>query len=296
MHWIVVTAAIVWLAVLPAPLAAQTPPRDPHAVQPERPTVATHAGTVAPGWLEIEAGVEVDRDSEGSHSVVAPILLKLGLAPRLQLSVQLPVDRPAVDPRIAVGDLAIGVKWRLLDRAPVVGDFAILPSLKVPSGSAEVGTGTTDLGLLFISSHELGPIEMDLNYGYTYRGGEGRSIPRSATVWTVSLGGPARGALGWVAEIFGFPRTSGPAATESTIAFLGGPTVQVRTWLVLDGGVIVPIAGQPPRAWYVGGVYNVGRLWTAAHSNQTTASECQRATGGGRRRPWATIGPPEGWR
>ena len=27
--------------------------RDPRAVQPERPTVATHAGTVAPGRLEI---------------------------------------------------------------------------------------------------------------------------------------------------------------------------------------------------------------------------------------------------
>src|ERR1700688_2765409 len=27
--------------------------RDPHSVQPERPTVATHAGTVAPGWVEL---------------------------------------------------------------------------------------------------------------------------------------------------------------------------------------------------------------------------------------------------
>ncbi|MDQ2767543.1 MAG: hypothetical protein M3Y30_10345 [Gemmatimonadota bacterium] len=26
-------------------------PNDPHTAQPERPTVATHAGTVAPGWV-----------------------------------------------------------------------------------------------------------------------------------------------------------------------------------------------------------------------------------------------------
>jgi len=34
---------------------------DPHEAQPERPTVATHAGTVAPGWVEFEAGSEFDR-------------------------------------------------------------------------------------------------------------------------------------------------------------------------------------------------------------------------------------------
>jgi glucose-1-phosphate thymidylyltransferase len=42
-------------------LSAQTAP-DPRAVQPERPTVATHAGTVAPGWVELETGVEFDHD------------------------------------------------------------------------------------------------------------------------------------------------------------------------------------------------------------------------------------------
>ena len=33
---------------------------DPRAVQPERPSVATHAGTVAPGYVEIESGIERD--------------------------------------------------------------------------------------------------------------------------------------------------------------------------------------------------------------------------------------------
>ena len=31
---------------------------NPRAVQPERPTVATHAGTVAPGYMELEEGGE----------------------------------------------------------------------------------------------------------------------------------------------------------------------------------------------------------------------------------------------
>src|SRR5207247_3724752 len=43
---------LAWLSVRPASALVQAP--DPHAAQPERPTVATHAGTVAPGWIEIE--------------------------------------------------------------------------------------------------------------------------------------------------------------------------------------------------------------------------------------------------
>ncbi len=67
--------------------------------------------------------------------------------------------------------------------------------------------------------------------------------------------------VGWVAEFYGFPATSGPAGDEATVAFLVGPTLKVRPWLVLDAGVIVPIAGPQPNAVYVGVTYNVGRLW-----------------------------------
>ena len=56
-------------------------PADPHAAQPERPTVATHAGTVAPAWVEIEAGVEHD-DLDGAHALLTPTVLKFGIAPR----------------------------------------------------------------------------------------------------------------------------------------------------------------------------------------------------------------------
>jgi hypothetical protein len=258
----VALAAFASLVARPAGLAAQTP-ADPHAAQPERPTVATHAGTVATGWLEIEAGAELDRYADRSHAAVFPVVTKLGLARRLQLETQTPIVRPGGEDTPGIGDFSIGVKWRPVEAAPIVGDFAILPSIKVPSGSADsgTGTGTTDINLVFISSHKLGPIAMDLNFGYTRRGGDGTVAPRKASVWTAAFGGPTRGRLGWVAELYEYPATSGPAGVASTVAFLGGPTVEVREWLVLDAGLIIPIAGPQPRALYAGAVYNVGRLW-----------------------------------
>lgn len=245
------------------PARAQAP--DPHTVQPERPTVATHAGTVAPGWIEIEWGAEWDRYADHSSGAGVPVVAKIGLGPGAQLNVLQTAVRPPGGGSVHAGDLAVGVKWRLTDQAPVVGRFAILPSVKFPTGSAILGSGTdtTDAGLLLISSHDLGPVAMDLNVGYTRRSGDGLTAPRNATVWTASFGGPAIGAVGWVAELYGLPRTSGPAGQDKIVAVLLGPTLTVRPWFALDGGVIAPVTGPQPHAVYFGGVWNIGRMWSS---------------------------------
>jgi hypothetical protein len=248
-------------------------PLDPHAVQPERPTVATHAGTVAPGWLEIEAGVEHDRFDPSTSQSFAPIVAKIGVGPRMQLN----ISGSAVhnEQGSALGDMAAALKWRVLDDAPLLGDFAIMPGLKAPTGSVSrgTGTGTTDGTLLLISSHELGPVDLDVNVGYTRRSGDGRNAPTSATLWTASFGGPLLGAVGWVAECYGYPGTSGPSGQAPIVAVLAGPTLLVRPWLALDAGLIVPVAGPQAHALYAGGVYNVGRLWRTAPAGAPTTKD-----------------------
>lgn len=233
-----------------------------HAVQPERPTVATHAGNVAPGWLEIETGAEADRFDDGTHGLSVPNLFKLGLSSHSQLSLGVPLTK-AAGSSLGMGDLSAGIKWRLLDDAKVLGDFAVLPSIKFPNGSrtAGRGTGTTDLSILAISSHSFGPVAMDLNLGYTRRNGDGSNAPKSATLWTASFGFPIAGALGGAAELYGYPRTTGPAGQDGIVALLAGPIWLIRPYLAIDAGVIVPLAGPQPRALYAGLVWNVGRMW-----------------------------------
>lgn len=245
--------------------AQKAPPdtaTDPRAVQPERPTVATHAGTVAPGFLEIETGIERDAFAPSVIGVVTPTVFKVGIASHAQLSVFGSLAHPSGGD-LGLGDVGVGVKWRLLDDAPVLGDFAVLPEVKAPTGSVDkgTGTGTTDVSLLLISSHMLGNVAMDLNVGYTRRSGDGSNAPRNATVWTASFGGPLAGAFGWVAECYGYPSTPGPAGQASIVALLAGPTILVRPWLAVDAGLIVPLRGPQPHALYAGAVYNVARLW-----------------------------------
>jgi hypothetical protein len=251
-------AASLLLAILSAPAVAQ---QDQHAVQAERPTVATHAGTVATGWFEIETGVERDQLDPGLF-IGTPTTLKLGIGSHAQLSIWGSVPQPDSS-GFGPGDLSVGVKWRLLDDATIVGDFAILPSVKLPTGSVSAGrgTGTTDVSILAISSHDFGGVAMDLNVGYTHRSGNGTQAPVNAMLWTASFGGPAVKSLGWVAELYGYPSTTGPAGQASIVAFLAGPTYTAWKWLALDAGLIVPVTGPQPHALYAGAVWNVGKVW-----------------------------------
>ena len=252
-------AAVVALCLATA-LGAQAP--DPHAVQPERPTVATHAYTVATGWVEVEAGAEFDSYADHSRGGSAPVVVKVGAGTRAQLDL---FGSAAAPPGqgLGIGDVGVALKWRAVERSRWLGDLSLQPSLKLPTGEASAGrgTGTTDAGLIVISSRQLGPIELDVNVGYTHRSGDGSAAPRDATFWTASFGGPLHGAVGWVAECYGYPATSGPAGAASAVAVLAGPTLLLRKWLAFDAGVIVPVTGPQPHAIYVGTVYNVGRAW-----------------------------------
>lgn len=244
-------------------LAAQEPAQNPRAVQPERPTVATHAHTVAPGYLEIEAGVEGDRYDAGARSWLAPVVAKLGLASHVQLNIATTAfsRAPAIGQERGLGDLGVGVKWRLLDQHPLLGDFAILPSLKLPTGSTDrgTGTGTTDLGLTLISSYDFGLVALDLNAAWTRVGATSSASATNAALWTASFGAAVTDRFAWVAELFGAPTVDGSAA-RSSVELLTGPTWLVSPALNLDAGVIAPLRGDRPNALYLGLVWNAGRL------------------------------------
>ena len=261
----VVTAGAVLAVLCSTPsrsARAQDTLRSPHAVQPERPTVATHAGTVAGGWLEFESGLELDRGPASSRNTIFTTVAKLGLASHLQLTVMTNVSGPS-GAAGGFGDLSMGIKWRVLDDDRFLGDFAILPAVKFPTGSAGrgTGTGTTDAALTLISSRDVGPVHVDLNAGYFLRGASGADALPNQWLWTASFGGDLGRGAGWTAELFGFPGTGGADGAAPIAALLAGPTFTVRQWLVIDAGFIVPVTGQQARAAYAGATFNVGRLW-----------------------------------
>ncbi len=133
-----------------APLHAQSETPDPRAAMPERPSVATHAYTIAPKYVELEIGGQRYESEGGTTRRDRPMLLKIGVSRRLQFDLLAGVTRlTGSSATVALGDVSAGMKWRVLDAAPVLGAFAVQSTIKVPSGSIEAGsgTGTTDVNL-----------------------------------------------------------------------------------------------------------------------------------------------------
>ena len=267
---------VAWLcAVTSLPAAAQDSVPEWHVVQPERPTVATHAYVVAPGVLEIEAGVSALRPAGGAETDL-PFVAKFGPAPRTQLELQWgwthrreqPTSAPpgafAGIPASGLIDVALALKVRVLENAPVLANFSVQPALKLPSGSADsvagTGTGTTDVGLLLISSRSLGRFSLDLNAGETWRSGDGTVAPRTATLLTASGGADLGRGWGFGLEIFDYPGTSGPAGGPPQIGLTIGPTHAVRKWIVVDAGAVVNMSGLSAGSLYAGVTWNVGRI------------------------------------
>ncbi len=230
----------------------------PRSVQPERPSVATHAGTVAAGYAEIETGLQHDRAQDGTSVTQVPSLLKLGLTKRTQVAIALPTLATSGVP-FGVGDISVGLKWRVTEDRPTIQDVAILPSVKISSGGAR-GTGTTDYSVLLINSRVIGAVALDLNLGATWRKGDGTQAPRMSTLWAAAAGVPIHGAFGWALESFGLPGTSGPAGSAPIVALLTGPTYELRPELALDAGIIVPISGPQPHSFYLGLVTSIGKF------------------------------------
>lgn len=231
---------------------------DPHAALPERPSVATHAYTVAPGWLEMEAGWERTQDDGRLGDASLPVTLKLGLAPRAQLNVSTSITRPSGG--ASIDDVTVGLKWRPWDHAPVAGAIAVLPSVTLSTRSAGA-SGDTAAGLLVITSRPIGAMALDLNAGYTWRSGDGSLAPSGEALWAAALGGPVAGRVSWVGEVYGSPASSGPAGTRTIVSSLIGASAAVNPSLVLDVAVVLPLTGPDSRAVMAGIVWNAGSLW-----------------------------------
>lgn len=251
----------------PDPPTAQTPPSapDPRAAQPERPSVATHAFAVAPGYVELETGFQRQQQGELADQIAVPILVKIGLARRLQLDIAPGFQRDADSGRAESGltDLLLALKWRMTDGAPVLGAFAVQTTVSLPTGSAQSGrgTGSAAVNLLAISSHSVGSVDIDVNAGYTRRGGDSTIAPRNATLWACAAAFPLPGSVGWVAEVFGLPGTTGPAGEPPVVGFLTGPSFTLKPSLVLDAGAIFDVSRFGSTAIYGGLTWNMGRAW-----------------------------------
>lgn len=240
--------AIVIVTGLPLGVAAQSP----HAANPERPTVATHAYTVAPGYVELEQGVRAQGFGNVRDQTSWEFNLKIGVAPPLQLGL-FGTGYNRTGQGNGVGDVGMALKLRC--DLSSTQSLALVPAVTLPSGDQSLGLGAGRVlgSLIAVWSFELGGlIHTDLNAGPV---GIGAGRPQG--LGTASFG-RVLGRWGVAVEVYGY--TSGSAGPAQG-GLLGAVTVRPAEWLVVDGGGVVGIGASGRDQLFLGATTNVGRIF-----------------------------------
>lgn len=237
----------VSLLVVPGVLAGQSP----RTANPERPTVATHAYAVAPGYIEVEQGISA-RGTDGlSQATSWDVNIKIGVTPHVQLALFGPLFLRTGTGH-GPGDWGAALKLRaaVSDRMAV----ALVPAATVPTGREGAGLGAGRmLGQLVavLSADGPGGVHLDLNAGPL-----GIGVGRPQWLATASFG-RGLGKWGAAGELF---RISAGAAGARQAGVLGALTFAPAPWIVLDGGGIAGLGSGSPEALFVGITTNLGRL------------------------------------
>jgi hypothetical protein len=229
--------------------------QSPRAANPERPTVATHAYTVAPGYAELEQGARAFGVAGFAEGTAWDFNLKIGVTGGVQLGLfGAGYVRSAAGG--GAGDFGVAVKWgRTLSARSAI---ALVPGATFPTGdeTRDLGAGRTLGSLVAVYSADLpAQLHFDGNAGPV---GIGAGKPQ----WFTSLGlawdGGGGGRLGVATELFDF--TAGGAAPAQR-GGLAAALVTVAEWAVVDVGGVVGLTAGTPDQLFVGVTTNLGRIF-----------------------------------
>ena len=235
-------------------LMVQAPsPPSPRTANPERPTVATHAYTVAPGYAELEQGARVFGVNGLGEGTAWDVNLKIGVRPGVQLGL-FGAGYLRTGAGGGVGDVGLSLKVsRVLSPKAAI---AVVPAMTVPSGDAARGLGAgRTLGSL------VGVLSADVPEGFHFDANAGPvGIGAGQPQWFTSLG-LAHGGVGPVGVAFELFDFTGGGAGPRQRGFLAALLVTVSQWVVVDGGGVRGLVGGTPDQLFVGMTTNLGRIF-----------------------------------
>lgn len=214
-----------------AAAAEETP-----SVTPYRPSVSTPAALSAPGWLEVEAGLQRSRADDPQRRDTLPVTLKLAFSADWGMRVggdafvrQLNADGSRSK---GGGDTTVVLKRRFaVDSASAFGAEL---SVKIPTARGDLGSGHTDVGFNGIYSADFGSNwHVDLNVSATHLGGTPPGESSWQKGWAASLSRNLTDRWGVVAELSGTQRGGAGRTAQALVA----TSYSVSPALAVDLGV-----------------------------------------------------------
>jgi hypothetical protein len=253
-------AAFVVAAHDPAHAASGEDDSGP-AATPYRPSVSTPAALSAPGWLEIEAGLQDNHDSVVARRESAPLTFKLAFTP--DWGIRLGIDgwvhtHDDPDSESGVGDTSLVLKRRFAiddDSA-----FGLEAGVTVPTARHGLasGSGKADWSVTAIHSADFGPWHSDLNLAATRLGAPEAETSRTQLLWAGALSRSLGDRWSVVAELSGTHR----GGVDDTRQLLVATSLNVSRRFVVDAGGARSLRnGAPVWSAFTGFTWLAARLF-----------------------------------
>ena len=258
---------VLRLAAAAAAVAAVSPARaaggdDEPSATPYRPSVSTPAALSAPGWLEIEAGWQHDRESAVARRDSTPMTFKLAFTP--DWGVRVGVDgwvrsRDDTGRTSGFGDTSVVVKRRFAiddDSA-----FGVEAGVAVPTARRSAlgsGSGKPDWSVTGIYSADFGAWHSDVNVVATRLGGAEPGTSRTEVLVAAGLSRALGDRWGVGAELSGTRRSG----VDDTRQLLLAASYNVSRRLVLDVGAARSLrSGTPVWSAFTGFTWLAARVF-----------------------------------
>lgn len=214
------------------------------AVVPYRPSVASPAELPAPGWPELEAGMQWAQGGGSARSQSSPVTFKLAWneswATLIGTDIHDWQKAPDGSTAHSGGDTSLTLKYKL----PVSDQLALGAQLgaTLPTGRPPIGAGKSSWGVTGIASFDYPGIHVDLNAGGQRLGAVDSGQGRWQGAWAIAASHPLNERLGITGEVSGIAQRGTSAQSQGLAAL----NYNVSPALVLDVGVAVGFSRAAP--------------------------------------------------
>ncbi len=241
---------------LPSWSTAQTP----GPLVTDRPDQTESTAIVPPGYVQLELGNLLAGADSTEMLTIAPALLRIGVAPRVEARigfagwVRTSVTRMAsTSSESGIGSLDLGFKVQVAEGNGLTPSVALLGKVLVPIGTEGVRAERADPGIRIAVSHVLSErVGVGYNVGVEASSvdrGDGTLATEAAAPYTLAVGVGLVERVGMFVEGFGSVGLSDGVA--SSHLFDAGFTLQLATNVQLDTSGGVRWAGDADD-WFVG--------------------------------------------
>lgn len=239
---------------------AQNAAAEQPSVTPYRPSVSSPAALSAPGWLEVETGLQRDGGAGPARSDGLSYTFKLAFTPDWGVRVGGDAWVRQTDEngqRISGGgDTGIVLKRRF-----AVDDtqaFGVELGATLPTGRDGIGSGHSDTSLTGIYSADFGAWHLDANLAATRFGRADPATSRVQALWAAGLSRPLNERWSLAAELSG-TRQRGASSSRQLLVAAG---YSVSNRLALDIGAARSLrSGVPDWSAFAGLTWLAARLF-----------------------------------